>query len=103
MEFKSGISDVQAFPFSISSEKKSEETYMKRQSDRDDLQVAARNDSAPVSTSGREEDLKIAPGRLAGKANKSHSSLLRGQLSLSRAKRSVHRHRCNALLYAVSN
>lgn len=78
---------------------------MKRQSDRDDLQVAARNDSAAVSTSGREEDLKIAlPGRLAGKANRFSFIMVRGGHSHCPAqKRSAHRHRCSALLYAVSN
>lgn len=38
--------------------------------------MAALNDFIPVSMSGREEDLKIALHSLAGKANKSHSSLL---------------------------
>lgn len=38
--------------------------------------MAGLNDVVPVSMSGREEDLKIALHWLAGKANKSHSSLL---------------------------
>lgn len=42
----------------------------------DNLQVAILNDFIPVSMSGREEDLKIALHWLAGKENKSHSSLL---------------------------
>lgn len=53
-----------------------------RQREHNHLQVPALNDFIPVSMSGREEELKIALHRLAGKANKSHSSLL-GALSLS--------------------
>lgn len=73
-----------------------------RQRENNHLQVAALNDFIPVSMSGREEDLKIALRRLAGKANKSHSSLL-GALSLSWGKRTELHARCNVLFYAVSN